>query len=657
MLISNFKYRPEIDGLRALAVLAVVCYHAGFGVTGGFVGVDVFFVISGYLITSLIVKDLEAGKFSMRDFWARRARRILPALFVVVIVTLAVGWVVLLPSDFQELGQSAAWQSVFSANFFFWWNTGYFGGPAVEKPLLHTWSLAVEEQFYLVIPLILLGVFHFTWTRKRGSLLGLIGTGVVLSLIASVVVVVVRPSAAFYLLPTRAWELLFGSFVALLPPSIRQGGWKDGLMCWVGLALIVVPCFAYTEQTSFPGLAAVPPCLGSALLIRFGSQDHDGKKSIVARMSSARPLVFIGLISYSFYLWHWPLLAYGHYLCPFREVSLPYRIGLVALSFGLAILSWKFVETPFRLRRFCHSNGRILSFGAVGLATIFLSGVTISLLNGVPNRWSEVALKIDQAQSHKGFRSELTPDDLKQGKVPRIGVRNDNASISVVVWGDSHAMAAVPAIDAWLEENQLSGSAVTRSSTAPLVGYSRANKWHTIPNEEFSESALRYIESSGASVVILVAMWEGHSGSKLGGASGLFEAALVRTVDSLKKMGIDPWIVTSLPMQPIDVPKALMLSERFGWNYKPFLARPDGSNGLGGNSKTFIEKLRDRGAKIIDPRKSCLSSDGSYEIELNTVILHRDFHHFTPDGARKVLLPLLRACNAELQGSLFPAGE
>lgn len=657
MLISDFKYRPEIDGLRALAVLAVVFYHAGFGLPGGFVGVDVFFVISGYLITSLIIKDLEAGKFSMIDFWARRARRILPALFVVVMVTLAVGWVVLLPSDFRELGLSAAWQSVFSANFFFWRNTGYFGGVADEKPLLHTWSLAVEEQFYLFIPLVLLGVFHFTSTRKRRILLGLIVTGVFVSLITSAVTIAMQPSAAFYLLPTRAWELLFGSFVALLPSSARQGGMKSELMCWVGLALIVVPCFAYTEQTPFPGLAAVPPCLGSLLFIRFGNRDRDGRQATVARIFSARPLVFTGLISYSFYLWHWPLLAYGHYLCPFREVPWPYRIGLVALSFGMAILSWKFVETPFRLRRFFQSDRRILSLGTVGLATILLSGMAISLLDGVPDRWSEAALKIDWARSNIGFRSELTPDDLKQGKVPRIGVRSDDAPISVVIWGDSHAMAAVPAIDTWLQENNLSGRVVTRSSTPPLLGYSKTNKWHTIPNEEFSESALRYFNNSDASVVLLVANWEGFQESMSGRGGEDLEQALLRTVVSLKKKGIEPWIVRSLPMQPIDVPKALMLSERFGWDYHSFLARPDGSNGLGGVSETFIEKLINHGARIIDPRKVCLSSEGSYQIELNSVVLHRDFHHFTPEGARKVLLPLLREHNGELLESCQSAGH
>jgi peptidoglycan/LPS O-acetylase OafA/YrhL len=265
-LISNFRYRPEIDGLRAIAVMAVVLFHAGLGVTGGFIGVDVFFVISGFLITSLIFKDLEAGKFSFTNFWERRARRIIPASVAMVFAVLIAGWFLLLPSDYAALGKSAAMHAAFAANFYFWRSTNYFSGPADELPLLHTWSLAVEEQFYLFVPLLLAGLFRLPKLRSRRVLLLLFGIGFVISLALSIIAVPRMPAAAFYLLPTRAWELLAGSIIAILPTVSLSRPLRE-LLCWTGFALILIPCFLYTKQTPFPGLAALPPCLGTALFI------------------------------------------------------------------------------------------------------------------------------------------------------------------------------------------------------------------------------------------------------------------------------------------------------------------------------------------------------------------------------------------------------
>ena len=208
-LIQNFRYRPEVDGLRAVAVLAVVLFHAGLGFPGGYIGVDVFFVISGYLITSLIINDLEQGRFTLTNFWERRARRIIPALAAVVPATLIAGWFLLTPRDYADLGKSAACQSVFGANFYFWRTTlgGYFAGAADEMPLLHTWSLAVEEQFYLIVPLTLAGLFRIPGLRTRRVLFALFGAGILVSLLVSLYGVAHYRVAAFYLLPTRAWEL------------------------------------------------------------------------------------------------------------------------------------------------------------------------------------------------------------------------------------------------------------------------------------------------------------------------------------------------------------------------------------------------------------------------------------------------------------------
>lgn len=303
LLIQNFRYRPDVDGLRAGAVLAVILFHAGLGFSGGYIGVDVFFVISGFLITSLIVSDLQEGKFRLANFWERRARRIIPALAVVVLGTLIAGWFLLLPREYAALGKSAACQSVFGANFYFYRTTlgGYFAGVADEMPLLHTWSLAVEEQFYLIVPLTFAAVFRFPRLRTRRVLLALFGAGILVSFLASLYGVAHYRIAAFYLLPTRAWELLVGSALAIFPLTwMTKHRPTREILSFVGLAGILVPCWFYTGKTPFPGLAALPPCLGTALIIWSNSPlGHATVPTSLSRLLATRPVVFVGLISSS----------------------------------------------------------------------------------------------------------------------------------------------------------------------------------------------------------------------------------------------------------------------------------------------------------------------------------------------------------------------
>jgi peptidoglycan/LPS O-acetylase OafA/YrhL len=267
-ITQNYRYRPEVDGLRAVAVAVVVLFHADLGFPGGFVGVDVFFVISGYLITSLIVRDLEQGKFTLRSFWERRARRIVPALVVLVLLVSVAGFFLLLPSDYLDLGRSAAAQAAFVANIFFWRETGYFSGGADQKALLHTWSLAVEEQFYLIFPLLLLGLFRFATFRRRRGLLSVISVATLMSFTLSVWAVTSYRTAGFYLLPPRAWEILLGALVAIAP---AQRFWTTRMLREVaalcGLSAILIASLVYDSFTPFPGVAAVLPCLGAALVL------------------------------------------------------------------------------------------------------------------------------------------------------------------------------------------------------------------------------------------------------------------------------------------------------------------------------------------------------------------------------------------------------
>src|SRR5882724_756148 len=294
-LINHLRYRPEIDGLRAVAVSAVILFHAGFRCPGGYVGVDVFFVVSGFLITSLIWSDLENGRFTFAYFWERRARRIVPALVVITIVTLVIGWFLLLPADLENLGRASASQSIFAANFHYLQDSGYFKGVAEEKPLLHTWSLAVEEQFYLIVPFLLFWIYRSKVLRARTAVISILTTIFAVSLAISIYGITRFPWATFYLLPTRAWELLTGALVAFLPtfPLLMRRRSLRELLSLLGMALILIPVFVYTSETPFPGLAAVPPCLGAALVILANTPSEGSAPTILGSALSIRPVVFI----------------------------------------------------------------------------------------------------------------------------------------------------------------------------------------------------------------------------------------------------------------------------------------------------------------------------------------------------------------------------
>src|SRR4051812_27608716 len=305
---SAIPYRPEIDGLRAIAVAAVVLFHLQLGCPGGYVGVDVFLVISGFLITSLIWTRLEDGTFTFAEFWERRARRIVPALAAVTIATLAAGWFMLLPADFKSLGKDAASQALFAANIRYWLDTGYFAAAADEKPLLHTWSLAIEEQFYVLMPLALWVVFRARAAKKRELAIALLLGCLVASFALSAYGVVHYSSSTFYLLPTRAWELLLGGVLSFMPAAHERLRARAGreLAELFGLALIAWAAVAYTPKTPFPGIAALMPTGGAAILIWAASQKRGEASTTVETLLASRPVVLVGLMSYSIYLWHWP---------------------------------------------------------------------------------------------------------------------------------------------------------------------------------------------------------------------------------------------------------------------------------------------------------------------------------------------------------------
>lgn len=420
------QYRPEIDGLRSVAVLPVILSHAGFKIFhGGFVGVDVFFVISGFLITSILLAETSQGRFSLLTFYERRARRILPALFVVMAACLPVAYWGMLPNEFKNFGQSLVATSLFANNVLLMVTSGYWSLASEFKPLLHTWSLGVEEQFYILFPLLLM--LCRRW--RPAALMALFALLALCSLVAAEWGSRAWPNAAFYLLPTRAWELLMGSMAAALPllrpQPVLSAGLRQGLSL-AGLAMIVVSVLTFDESVPSPSLLILLPTLGAVLIIVCATPG-----TWVQRLLASKVPVTIGLISYSAYLWHQPLFAFARIL----EAEAPtpsLMLALSVLSLLLAYLSWRFIEAPFRAKG---RVSRAMVFGGalVGSLCFVAVGGYVQLRQGMPERMFDASVA-QQPGMYIGYNQRIFQrklDAFPRSDVP--GVRK------VLVQGNSYA--------------------------------------------------------------------------------------------------------------------------------------------------------------------------------------------------------------------------
>lgn len=433
---TDVRYRADIDGLRALAVVPVVLFHAGLGwVSGGFVGVDVFFVISGFLITSILAREIEDQRYSILRFYRRRALRIFPALTAMTLATLFVGYFVLTPSEYVDLAKSAAAVSVFSSNIYFWKSISYFQSANAFQPLLHTWSLAVEEQYYVFFPVLLRLL-----SPRRTAIVGALWLIFFFSLISAILLVPVKPNLAFYLLPTRAWELMLGGLVAIggLPKLLSRRFASAASL--IGLALIVAPMFLYSSSTPFPGMAALPPTVGTALLI------WSGGRGIVADFLSRRTAVLVGQASYSIYLWHLPLIAFATYLAA-GHIPPSIALLLCLASVTLGFVSLSLIERPFRTGR--HNRNRkalVASLGMVGVAAV--AGIIV-VARGLPDRLSryDASISAVPGDKYKHHAECMTVDTsiIAPEHACHLGTRNTPPS--VLLWGDSHAMVTATALE------------------------------------------------------------------------------------------------------------------------------------------------------------------------------------------------------------------
>jgi peptidoglycan/LPS O-acetylase OafA/YrhL len=476
-LLMTSKYRPDIDGLRALAVIPVVLYHIGFTpIRGGFVGVDVFFVISGYLMASILLSDITNGRFSIVGFYERRIRRILPAFSVMAAFCLLVALVMMLPQDLKEFGTSVWSATAFASNIAFWIERGsYFDTSEDLKPLLHTWSLGVEEQFYIFFPVGLALVVGLWRLRTAFVLCALVA---ILSFALSVYATQHASLANFYLLPTRVWELLCGSLLAFgIIPSQRNVVVTEWLSA-IGLALILIPIFSLSPRTPFPGLSALSPVLGAALIVYLGG----GAAPTFVECLLALPAIrFVGLISYSLYLWHWPLIAFARYY--WIELTSTSMVLLAVLSFAVAIPSWRYIEAPLRRRGAVFGRRRLFAVAGTISATLCAIGLMLYKTDGLPHRLPTDIANMAEKGTYHGRWRDCGEDYSSQRTAATLCVLGSaKAQPSFLLAGDSHAEAVAAALFESGESVGRAGYQITDTGYRPFLGY---RKWGEVAKYEY----------------------------------------------------------------------------------------------------------------------------------------------------------------------------
>lgn len=554
----GLKYRPEIDGLRAIAVLGVLASHLGVpNLQGGFVGVDIFFVISGFLITRMISAEIEQRRYSIWRFYERRARRILPALFFMLSVTTAGAFLFLFPTDLREYSRSLLGTVFFISNIEFWrLSLDYFGAQHDMQPLLHTWSLGVEEQFYFFFPLVLLAVAQLRWATKLSILLLLF----LASFMLSCWNVATHPVSAFYLLPSRFWELLCGALLAEAHFRVPSKGTADiGSLAGFGAILCSVVLFV-PEKTPFPGMAALLPCAGTALVIWASANTG----SVAYRLLTVRLIVFIGLISYSLYLWHWPLLICLRYIRT-DEPAVPDLLAVATLSFVMAVISWRWIERPFRGHTSKVST-RILLSGVFASSLLFVGAwIAIRSYDGLPQRYTKQLRTVLDVKSENYNSScfDVNAEIAEIYKRCRIGA-STTAVPDFLLWGDSHADAIFPAVQEAALRNGQSGLVILTHDCQPFAAELSSNRACVRSNAV----ALQLLRDRNIKGIILAGNWLERAPNARD-----YVTRLAKGITHLEGLGKRVVLVADVPNQKRSVPDELAKHLLFGWSVEPWLSR------------------------------------------------------------------------------------
>jgi peptidoglycan/LPS O-acetylase OafA/YrhL len=648
------KYRADIDGLRTVAVIPVVLFHAGLSLfSGGFVGVDVFFVISGFLITGILLQSIEEKRFSILDFYQRRIKRIFPALLLIMTATTALGLVFFTPARFLEYSQSLVSVSIFSSNFYFWKSVDYFSTQAHIQPLLHTWSLAVEEQFYIFYPILLLIV-----ARTKFDLKYVLIAIFVISLALASVLIYAAPGAVFYMLPTRAWELVLGGLIATGFPSPSSNRRVTLVCSIVGVVAITASVVFYTSETIFPGLTALPPAIGAALLIWSGISTQ----SPVHKILSAKPFVLIGRASYSFYLWHFPLFAFAAYLTG-GKFSAAVGLAISFVSFSLSLVTLRWIETPLRNSK----NAKTVPLLLTGMIAAGLAGLYLMNTDGLPSRLSPIAANYAKTAEDKNIHPIkcMSNGDIIVPPEKACKFGNMSSKPVALLWGDSHAMVTATALEkAALRKNSAFLFAAAAdcpvgigfgisASTATKITSGRAYQFCQKYNDSMLQLALRNPDIQS---VVLSARWtnwrlgeaenpvetpwdirlfddDGTAVSKTDNAR-IFEKGFITLIRRLNAAGKKVYIVGPLPEPKLDVPQTLFVA-RYGFTKPPepirvkdFLARNEKILNI------FTRVSEVAPVRIISPHERLCNTLECAVVDKNEP-LYFDHNHLSVYGAEK----------------------
>ena len=627
-------YKPHIDGLRGLAVIPVLLFHLNESlVPGGYVGVDVFFVISGFLITGAIFRDLQSGKFSLSGFYHRRVKRILPAYLTLVVVVMATAMLLYSHPALEAASKTAFSSAVFATNLRFWSNNDYFAPAAQEDPLLHMWSLGVEEQFYIVIPLLMWAGFRF----GRKSVIVTLFTLFLASLaLACWQVANESFRDAFYLPHSRAWELLAGSLVACAFAERFRGGAK--ILAPFGLVLIITAYILFSPLTAFPGPSAILPVVGAALLLHFGNVGW------VGRLLASKPLVVVGQISYSLYLWHWPIIVFWKYLS-FGRFDWHDQVGALGVSFVLAWVSWRWIEIPTRMST-TWTPAKSLALVATGCIAVASLTVAVFMTDGarnwlhpeanrlvvrnaVPTEFDGIQLHIASSSAHWSEITTQQLDDPETYPPALVAIGKRDVSPDFILWGDSHAAAIITGIDSVAREAGHGGFFLNRQH-----GLQRART-------EFYQPVIDWLSTrNDLTTVILVQRWALRFGDPQ------MRKLMTETCRQLHAAGKRVLIFNQPAEFSFDVTQFRAKAKILGTEPRPPVVPIDQYMFVQRHSREVFDKITANGWAEVLPYDKVFLRGNHYIGTNDDVLLYMDSNHLSPLGvtmATEAIAPLVWA--------------
>jgi peptidoglycan/LPS O-acetylase OafA/YrhL len=638
------KYRAEIDGLRAVAVISVILFHAGFErFKGGFVGVDVFFVISGYLITTIILVEKEQGTYSLLNFYERRARRILPALFLVMLASLPFAWLWLLASDMKSFSRSLIAVSLFSSNILFWRESGYWGTENELKPLLHTWSLAVEEQYYVLFPLFLMVMWRF---RRRWILSSFIAIAAI-SLGIAQWGAYHEPVSNFLLLPTRGWELAIGATIAFYLLYRKQAinyllSYKsvNETLGIIGLVMIGYSVYKFNENMPFPSIYALIPTTGAALIIIFSSP-----ASLIGKLLGSKALVRIGLISYSAYLWHQPIFSFARHRS-LMPLSKPLLLLLAIISFLFAYLSWKYVERPFRNKTIV-SRKMIFAFWAFG-STLFISiGFAGKMTYGFAERTTKSELTLSAIDEKLKINHGLNNICEEKFTLSRDCRTSDEPEI--LIWGDSFAMHLVQGIMASNPDAKV--IQMTKSVCGPFFDVAPVNSKYPISWAKgclkFTQEVREWLKANNSvKYAVLSSPFYQYifndikllfrSGKIVDANFDIAVKEFKKTLDELKEMGIEPVIFSPPPsVNGVNLGRCLGRAELIGLDLDRCNFKLDELYHKEKIVYSFLESIMKKNNRVIR-LDNLLCSYSVCSTHIGSTFIYRDGGHLSHEGSAEI---------------------